>query len=92
MSQQQLADAIGASRSTVNAWENDRARPRYESAVIRDLEAVLGVSLTEDTDPEEEKIRGLGKDRGGFLDPEEVDQLVYAYRQRRDRGRLRQVS
>jgi ribosome-binding protein aMBF1 (putative translation factor) len=43
MSQQQLADAVGTSRSAVNAWEAGRAEPRNMTA----LEDVLGVSLAE---------------------------------------------
>lgn len=41
MSQEELAAAVGASRSAVNAWERDRALPRN----IVKLEEVLGVSL-----------------------------------------------
>lgn len=42
MRQQDLAEAVGVSRTTVDAWENDRAYPRNR---IGALEEVLGVSL-----------------------------------------------
>lgn len=49
LSQDQLGDALGISRSAVNAWENGRARPRNISV----LEEVLGTDLTSD-EPEDE--------------------------------------
>ena len=42
MRQQDLADALGVSRATVDAWENDRAYPRSSIGAIED---VLGISL-----------------------------------------------
>lgn len=42
MSQQDVADALGVSRSAVNQWENDRAEPRSSIGAIEDL---LGVNL-----------------------------------------------
>lgn len=39
--QQQLADAVGVSRTTVDAWENDRGLPRNKTVV----EDVLGITL-----------------------------------------------
>ena len=43
LTQQQLAGKVGVSRSTVDAWENDRAYPkRYDVA----LEQVLGIDLS----------------------------------------------
>lgn len=71
MSQQELADALGVSRSAVNAWENNRAHPRSS---IGALEAILGVTLTGSPDvlvfrgPEEEdfwrnlQTAGVGED------------------------------
>jgi transcriptional regulator with XRE-family HTH domain len=41
MSQDELAQKVGASRSAVNAWERDRAWPRNLVA----LEQVLGIAL-----------------------------------------------
>jgi len=42
MTQQELADKVGVSRNTVDAWENGRSYPRrYDVA----LEEVLGISL-----------------------------------------------
>jgi transcriptional regulator with XRE-family HTH domain len=71
------------SPSTVANWERGKHYPqRYLGA----LEEVLGVSLEDDgPDPREEELRDMGTDRGGFLDPGEVEQLVYRYRQRRKR-------
>jgi transcriptional regulator with XRE-family HTH domain len=45
MDQIQLAEALGVSRSAVNAWINDRAYPQNS---IGALEDVLGVRLDED--------------------------------------------
>ena|ERR1700735_368505 len=42
LSQQDVADALGVSRSAVNQWENDRAEPRNSIGAI---EALLGVNL-----------------------------------------------
>lgn len=47
MSQDDLAAAIGKSRSAVNAWENGRA---YPCNSIGALEAVLDLDLTGDGD------------------------------------------
>src|SRR5215469_774401 len=44
MRQQDLADALGVSRTTVDAWENGRAYPRSS---IGALEHVLGIGLDE---------------------------------------------
>lgn len=56
MTQQQVADALGVSRSAVNAWVNGRAVPMN---AIGALEALLDANLTEQdrgevyTDPDE---------------------------------------
>lgn len=51
MTQQQVADLLGVSRASYDAWENDRAYPRSS---IGALEEVLGVSLDgEPAAPEE---------------------------------------
>lgn len=42
LSQKELAEKLGVSRSAVNAWENDRAWPQNS---IGALEDVLGISL-----------------------------------------------
>lgn len=44
MRQQDLADALGVSRTTVDAWENDRSYPRSSIGAIED---VLGISLND---------------------------------------------
>ncbi len=52
MSQQDLADVLGVSRSAVNAWERGRAHPRSS---IGALEEVLGIVLdgeAEDAPPQ----------------------------------------
>ena len=43
MRQQDLADALGVSRNSVDSWENDRSFPQRKLAR---LEQVLGVSLS----------------------------------------------
>jgi transcriptional regulator with XRE-family HTH domain len=53
MTQQELANRVGVSRTTVDAWENGRSYPkRYDVA----LEEVLGISLdgTPEPGPEDE--------------------------------------
>ena len=45
MSQAKLAEALGVSRSAVNAWENDRALPQSSLGA---LEAVLHIRLYPD--------------------------------------------
>lgn len=47
MDQNQLARALGVSRSAVNAWINDRAWPQNS---IGALEKILGVSLDDGDD------------------------------------------
>lgn len=46
MSQQELAEAIGVARTTVDSWENGRSQPK-RGKVLGALERVLGVSLYE---------------------------------------------
>jgi transcriptional regulator with XRE-family HTH domain len=46
MSQQQVADAIGVARTTVDSWENGRSQPK-RGKVLGALERELGVSLFE---------------------------------------------
>jgi transcriptional regulator with XRE-family HTH domain len=48
MRQQDLAAVLGVSRTTVDAWENDRAYPRSSIGAI---EVVLGISLADDEPP-----------------------------------------
>jgi len=57
MSQKELGDAIGRSRSAVNAWENGRAVPANS---IGALEDVLGVDL--------ERYRETPSDRAARLE------------------------
>lgn len=57
VSQSDLAKMIGASRSAVNAWENDRTIPDdYDRAA---LEKVLGVPLIVSYPPAAERVRQL---------------------------------
>ena len=44
MSQAELGQAVGASRSAVNSWENGRSSPRNR---IGKIEEVLGITLYE---------------------------------------------
>lgn len=46
MSQQELADAVGVARTTVDSWENARSQPK-RGKVVGAIERVLGVSLYE---------------------------------------------
>lgn len=74
MDQIQLAEALGVSRSAVNAWINDRAYPMNSIGALEDL---LGVDLTGDgqaevyTDPEEAALWALDRfsedDRRKFI-------------------------
>jgi transcriptional regulator with XRE-family HTH domain len=48
MSQAEAAEALGVSRSALNAWENDRAYPRSSIGAIEEL---YGISL--DDEPEQ---------------------------------------
>ena len=54
--QRQLADALGVSRSAVNAWETDRAYPQSSLGALED---VLGISLgdEEPAEPGDETAR-----------------------------------
>jgi transcriptional regulator with XRE-family HTH domain len=47
LTQQQLADKLGVNRATVSMWERGRQLPQRTEGAI---EAVLGVSLTDDRD------------------------------------------
>jgi len=88
MSQAELADALGVSRSAVNAWENDRAFPQSS---IGALEDILGISL--DTpwaprDSSDEKIAALGARIAGILqeaEPDGEEVLAIARRMRAER-------
>jgi transcriptional regulator with XRE-family HTH domain len=46
MSQQELADKLGVSRSAVNAWERDRSYPRSSIGALEDI-----LSITIDDEP-----------------------------------------
>ena len=81
--QEDLAARVGASPSAVLAWEKDRYFPKRHQGAV---EEVLGISLTGsggEPDPEEEALRALGTERGGFLKPDEVDWILSVYRLRK---------
>jgi transcriptional regulator with XRE-family HTH domain len=63
--QQQLADAAGVSRTTVDAWENNRSWPRNRIGAIEDI---LGVSLGGEAAP----ARGLAA--GDMWEGQELDE------------------
>lgn len=59
MSQADVADALGVSRSAVNAWETDRAYPR---SAVGALEQLLSVRLTDEPgemDALREEVRSM---------------------------------
>lgn len=48
MSQQELAERLGADRATVSAWERGRHWPvRFEGALVE----ILGISLSDEEEP-----------------------------------------
>lgn len=75
MSQKQLAEALGVSRSAVNAWENDRAWPQNS---IGALEQILGVSLTGEPEVEELVPRNEWE-RATLADPDLPDEIKRAF-------------
>lgn len=80
MTQQDLADALGVSRSAVNAWENNRAHPR---SAIGALEQVLGVNLAdtprvEQFTPDERELLDL-LERSGVPEGQRL-QMLEQYR------------
>lgn len=58
MRQADLAKALGVSRQTVDAWENDRSYPRSSIGAI---EEVLGISLNGSAPPDD-SIAQLAED------------------------------
>lgn len=54
--QQQLADAIGVNRKTVDNWENNRTYPRSS---IGALERALGVALTADAGSRDDQLKEI---------------------------------
>jgi transcriptional regulator with XRE-family HTH domain len=83
MNQEQFAERIGVHVSTVGTWEKGQHFPeRYQGAI----EAVLGISLTEDgdgqpdvyTDPDEAALWSLTR-----YSEEERRALIAALRERR---------
>jgi transcriptional regulator with XRE-family HTH domain len=84
-SQQKAAEALGVALRTYGSWERGETTPRSS---IGALEEVLGVSLTDHAEPQDPKELEL-REALSWMDRDEIEQVVYAYRQRRDRGRLR---
>ena len=77
MTQEQLAEALGVSRSAVNAWERDRMYPKNS---IGALEEILGIRLPE-PDPDAEsagdvaaRLEQLARElRGEALDEDQQE-------------------
>lgn len=94
MDQIKLAEAVGASRSAVNAWINDRAWPDGWRIVA--LEDVLDIKIPrasghedapgEDTDPQEQELRAtLERLReSSLIEADDVARLLERYRRRRN--------
>lgn len=80
MSQAELAAEVGVSRSTVNAWERDRAYPQNR---IGALEQVLGLSLSEDEGPEPEP---QGEDQLDQIEQRLTEMLEIVRRRKRRQG------
>ena len=73
MTQQQLADAVGVSKSTVANWESGKHFPlRY----LGKLESVLGVNLTEDAPPRQPVPAATRRDIARFLPAKEDQEYV----------------
>ena len=80
--QGQLADAIGASRSAVNSWINDRACP--QDWMVGPLEDYLGIRLdNEDEDPVVAYVQSIPDDD---VPPEVRAGIIQIYLDHRDRG------
>ena len=79
LSQEDLANAVGASVRAVGDWENDRRKPRNRLGAI---EEVLGVDLTGEPEPEPDPI--TERIREAFLNagypPERADYLTSVVR------------
>jgi transcriptional regulator with XRE-family HTH domain len=80
--QLQFAQRVGVSVRTVGDWERGVKVPRNQTVI----EDSLGVTLKLDgpePDPREEEYRDLGRDRGGPLEPDEVESLIQSHRRKR---------
>lgn len=73
LSQKELGERVGASASSVIAWEKGRWFPGRKQGAV---EAVLGISLAEEVDPREEAMREVTK----ILSPEERELWLTALR------------
>ena len=82
MTQQEIADALGVTQAAVNAWEHDKARPRYDT--LRALAAMFGETV--DAMIGDERVTPAASSRmvpvlgtahmGGFDDIDDVDYRV----------------
>ena len=94
MDQIQLAAAVGASRSAVNSWINDRSWP--EGWRIVALEEALGITLprwadegAQDSGQKEERLRAALEQlrEDSLIEADDVTYLMERYeRRRRNRG------
>lgn len=84
-----------ASLRAIGAWERGEAAPRN---AIGALESVLGVRLTEESDPDEEELRAslTRLCESGLIEAGDVEYQVQNYRERKRRaandGHLRERS
>ena len=88
-SQQQLADALGVDRKTVDNWEHSRTRPRSSIGALQDALAPYfstdGDEPAPPTDPRERELWALLLADG--LDPAGAWEVIGEYRRRRVKRR-----
>ena len=83
--QEYLASLLGVSVRSVGRWEREGTVPRGS---IGALEQVLGVSLADDSDPKEERLRAALAElrEDSLIEADDVTYLMERYERRRRRG------